>query len=238
MFSPPSEGIRRARADSGNAFLYVLIAIILFGALMFAISRSSDRDGSTSELDESRAKVAANEILGYASSVMNAITQMQASAAQNSELDFILPDDANFNTDTPANPNIRKLFHPSGGGLNYKPLPTDAVEDDGANPPPAYYVGRFNTIEWTPSTTPDIVFVAYKIKTSVCEEINLKLRGNTTIPTVAGDSLENLFIDASLHAGANAPFNVANCGACEEIPALCVQNAGGKKLFYSILEAE
>jgi len=220
--------------QNGNAFLYILIAIILFGALMFAISKSGDEGDDTSNLNEGREEVAVNEILGFAASTTNAITQMQAMHVPNDSLDFMLPNDPDFNTD----PTIDKLFHPDGGGLNYKPLPKLAIEDDGVDPSPGYYVGRFNSVEWTPSGTFDILFVAYEITTPVCESLNKKLTGDTTIPTVSGDSLENLFIDDSLHSGTNADFMITNCADCEEIPALCVQNAAGKKLFYSILEAE
>lgn len=222
------------RNQNGNAFLYILIAVVLFGALMFAISRSQNQDDSSADLNEGRVAVGSNEILGYAASVTNSLTQMQAAGATNDQIDFIMPFEATFND----SPTIYKLFHPDGGGLNYKTLPSNAVLDDGAGLDPAYYVGRLNSVEWTPSTTPEILFVAYEISLPVCEALNLKLRGDETIPTVVGDSLENLFIDDRLHAGTNADFNIANCAACEEIPALCVQNAAGKMLFYSILEAE
>ena len=221
-------------SQNGNAFLYVLIAVIMFAALMFAISRSGDQGSGTTELDDGRVKVSANEILAYSASVSNSIIQMEASGAQPSDIDFIMPFEATFNDP----PTLNKLFHPDGGGLNYKTLPTNANADDAAGLDAGYYVGRLNSVEWTPSTTADILFVAYEISTPVCEEINLKLRGDATVPTIGGDSLENLFIDDRLHAGTNADFNVVNCAACEEVPAMCVQNAAGKKLFYSILEAE
>ncbi|HPQ50596.1 MAG: hypothetical protein KDJ26_03760 [Alphaproteobacteria bacterium] len=227
--------------QNGNAFLYILIAVILFGALMFTISRTSNQENSTSELDAGRVAVAANEILGYAASASNAITQMQATAVSNDNLDFMLPSDTDFNTDTVPRPNIYKVFHPSGGGLSYRTLPKDAEADDAAGLDPGYYIGRFNSVEWTPSTTPDILFVAYEISTPVCQELNRKLVGSTTIPAVTGETSENLFIDDQLHAGTNADFNVANCAACEEKPALCISVSNGiddKYVFYSILEAE
>jgi len=220
--------------ESGNAFLYILIAVVLFGALMFAISKSSDQDDSTGELSQGREAVAVNEILSYAATTTNALTQLQATHVQNDQIDFMLPSDANFN----VAPNIYKIFHPDGGGLNYRALPKLAIEDDSVDPVPGYYVGRFNNVEWTPSTTLDILFVAYEIKTSVCEAINKKLTGSTTIPTVSGSPLEDFFIDDTLHVGTNADFMVANCAACEEVAALCVQDAGGKNVFYSLLEAE
>lgn len=232
------ENINQLHSERGNAFLYILVAVVLFGALIFALSRGEQQNGGLAELDSGRAKVSANEILSYAATAANNITQMESGGLTPDRIDFMLPNDSDFNTDTPAHPNIHKLFHPSGGGLGYKALPQDANDDDGAGLAAGYYIGRFNNIEWTPTTAPDIIFAAYEIKTPVCAEINRKLTGSTAIPTISGDSLENFFIEAGLHSGVNAPFEVANCAACEEKPALCVANAAGKNLFYSILEAE
>lgn len=224
--------------EHGNAFLYILIAVVLFGALIFALSRSNQNDNGLRELDEGRAKVAANEILGYASTASNNLTHMDVSGIPITQIDFMLPNDSDFNVDIPARPNLHKLFHPSGGGLGYKSLPKDALEDDGAGLDAGYYIGLFNNVEWTPTTAPDIIFAAYEIKSSVCQELNRKLTGDSTIPVVNGNSLENFFIEASLHGGSNADFATVNCAACEEKSALCVSNATGKNLFYSILRAE
>jgi hypothetical protein len=101
-----------------------------------------------------------------------------------------------------------------------------------------YYVGRFNSIEWTPSATNDIVFAAYEITEDVCAALNTKITESATIPTVVGDSLHNLFVDDAHHVGSNSNFDVVNCAACEDKPALCVTDGAGKYTFYSILEAE
>lgn len=223
--------------QNGNVFIYILIAVVLFGALMFTLSKSASQDDASSELADGNSKIAANEILSFATSASNAIVQMQQADALVSQIDFILPSDVNFNDP----PTIYKLFHPDGGGLNYKALPAKAndgvVAAPGA-PDSAYYVGRFNTVEWTPSTINDVIFTAYGITMAVCEAINDRVRRDTTIPTIAGESLANLFISDTLHTGTNANFMVTNCAACENIPALCVTDGAGRYAFYSILEAE
>ena len=48
-------------------------------------------------------------------------------------------------------------------GLSYRTLPKDAEADDAAGLDPGYYIGRFNSVEWTPSTTPDILFWPMKL---------------------------------------------------------------------------
>ncbi len=222
------------RNQNGNVFIYILIAVVLFGALMFTLSKSASEDDPTSELDDGNVKIAANEIWAFSSSVSSAISQMEQADATADQIDFILPSDAAFNTA----PNIYKLFHPDGGGVNYRALPAKANADDGAGLAAGYYVGRFNSIEWTPSTANDIVFTAFEIQQNVCAEINRKVTGSTAIPTVTGDSLQNLFVDDVLHTGTNANFAVSNCAACENKPTLCVTDGAGKYAFYNIIEAE
>lgn len=220
--------------QNGNVFIYILIAVVLFGALAFAISKSASQEDPESDLSNGQIKISTNEIISFSSAVSSSLTQMQQSGAMIDQIDFILPSDANFNDD----PTIYKIFHPDGGGVNYRALPKKAAADDGAGLAAGYYVGRFNNIEWTPSTGNDVIFTAYEISEDVCGAINYKLRQDTTIPSVTGDSLANFFVFDDLHTGANADFMIANCAACEDISALCVTDGAGKYAFYSILDAQ
>ncbi len=220
--------------QKGNVFVYILIAVGLFGALMFALSKSASQNDAASELSEGQSKVVAGEIIAYAASATNALSQMQQTGATVDMVNFIVPSDTHFNDA----PTIYKLFHPDGGGLNYKALPAKASADDATGLKAGYYIGRFNNIVWTPTTTKDVVFTAYEIKKDVCVELNKKVAKISTIPTVSGNSLQNFFVDATLHTGSNVDFTKTNCAACEEISALCVTDGAGKYAFYSILEAE
>ena len=219
--------------QNGNVFVYILIAVGLFGALMFALSKSASQTDGASELSEGQAKILAGEIIAYAASTSNAITQMQQTGATVDTIDFLFPSETNFNDP----PTIYKLFHPDGGGLNFKALPPKATDRNLAGVVPGYYIGRYNSVEWTPTTTNDIMFTGYKLNQTVCAEINRKLVQDATIPTIVGDTLLNLFIEDVHHAGTNVNFEIANCAACEEIPALCVTD-GTSYVFYSILEAQ
>lgn len=220
----------------GNAFLYILIAVVLFGGLMFSISRSAHNDDPTSQLDDGKAKIAANSILSYAAVASNAIIQMEQSGTDPGDIDFMYPSDTNFNTA----PTINKLFHPDGGGLNYKTLPPGAANTSAIVTPAGYYIGRFNNVEWTPTTAQDIIFTAYELTESVCEELNRKIRGSTTIPPTTSGHFRTFLLDEDIYSGTNVDFNVANCTTCEEISSACVSYTSGadtKYAFYSILTA-
>lgn len=219
--------------QKGNVFVYILIAVGLLGALMFALSKSASQSDAGAELSDGENKIIAGEIIAYAASASNALSQMQQTGATINMVDFMLPSDTHFNDA----PTVYKLFHPDGGGLNYKAIPAKAIVASSSGLAPGYYVGRFNNIEWTPTTAQDVVFAAYKLKKGVCEELNRKVAATTTIPTVSAATLPNLFVFDDLHSGTNADFNKVNCAACEEVSALCVTD-GTDYVFYSILEAE
>ena len=115
--------------QNGNIFVYILIAVGLFGALMFTISKSSSQNDAVGELAEGESKIVAGEIIAYAASATNALSQMQQTGSTVSMVDFMLPADDDFEDA----PTVYKFFHPDGGGLNYKPLPLKASADDGAD---------------------------------------------------------------------------------------------------------
>jgi hypothetical protein len=220
-------------SQKGNAFLYVLIAIILFAGLAFTLSRSGSQRDPVGSLTEGRVTIDANNIIAYAASVSNMLSQLDVAGVSPDQLDFILPSDAAFNTP----PLDKKFFHPAGGGVNYKALPSEAIASNGAGLAPGYYVGRFNNVEWTPTAANDVIFAAHEISESVCKAINTKITGSDTVPALAGASSQDLLIDDSLHGGSNVNFMVVNCAACDEKPALCV-SSGGTYTFYSVLVAD
>ncbi len=223
----------------GNAFLYILVAVVLLGALMFTLSRSAHQENTDGQLDEGKAKIFANEIISYAATTTNAVVQMQQGGATVDQIDFMYPSDTNFNTA----PTIYKLFHPDGGGLNYKQLSEGAKGLAGAvTPVPGFYVGRFNNVEWSPTSAQDVILTAFNISQPVCAELNRKVNGSTTIPLIAGVNIRRYLLDDDLYgAGTNTDLTVADCAACEDKNALCVSyDFGGitKYAFYNIIQME
>jgi len=217
--------------ERGNALIYVLIAIALFAALSFTLSRQSGDSGGQSHLSEEKAELYASQLISYAAQAKNAVEQLLFEGSTVDELDFVLPSDAAFETGS----DIRKVFHPGGAGLSPGTIPEQLVSQVDTNPPAGWYMGMFNNVEWTESSAQDVILTAHQISRTACEQINEKVTGNTTIPAT-NVTLNLILIDDSKHTGTNQPFNIANCGACEDMPALCISNAGGTKFsFYSIL---
>ena len=222
----------KQKSQAGNATIYVLILVALFAALSFTLMRQNDNSESGT-LESEKADIIAGQIIAYPFQVKQAIEMMTMTGSEASDLDFMLPDDANFNTA----PNGDKVYHPEGGGLNPARLPAEAIAQISATPPAGWYLGRFNNVEWSPTTEQDVVLTAYQISRQICESINYKLTGSTTIPALTSN-LNDVLIDdeTPLHSGANFDFNVTVCGDCENVPALCVSNAPATAFaFYSII---
>lgn len=237
-------------SQSGNALIYVLIAIALFAALSFVMGRQTDSSESGVVADE-QIKLYAVQLIDYTAQVKSVVEQMSFSGTFPEDLTFFLPGDANYESEA-THLNIYKIFHPAGGGLNLANLPEGVRAGNGTevDPAPGWYMGRFNDINGTPTAAHDIVLVAYKIARPVCAAINEKITGTTAIPALTGKA-RNFFIKespstpvhidstANGHGGsANADLIDTSCAgsACEGMPTLCVSNDTADVFaFYSVV---
>ncbi|MCD8496625.1 MAG: hypothetical protein LRZ85_00160 [Alphaproteobacteria bacterium] len=246
---------RERNHESGNVLVYVLIAIVLFAALSFTLSRQTDTS-ETGGLDDQRVQIVATELITYAANAKAALDKMEFSNIYIEEVDFTLPSDSTFNDA----PTIKKIYHPDGGGLNLGTLPEKVAANGVTDPAPGWYMGRFNNVEWTPlgpgntagaggteAPYTDIVLTAYGITQPVCAAINEKITGSTTIPSMT-DSVKETLVPKTIGAttifvaGTNTDFTTdpANtspppvCAACHNVASLCVEE-GGVYGFYNVL---
>lgn len=223
--------------ERGNAFVYILIAVALFAALTFILARQEDSK-EAGVLEGERAKLMANQLINSAGQVKSALDQMVFAGTAPEEFDFTGPGDINFDESDPVD-NLDKVFHPNGGGITLQLLPKQAITSQPlTNPPPGWYLGRFNHVEWTPTTHQDVLLTAYGIREEICAELNHIIVGDPFIPTLNTD-ISTLLVDANDHTGSNSNFMATDCpsGNCEEIASLCVVNSGIYG-FYNILFSE
>lgn len=102
--------------EAGNVIFIILLAIALFAALSYAISRG-DRGGGN--LDKTRARVVANDIISYGASIASAIEQIRQEGASENEISFAHPLlSTTYGTydSTPAT----EVFNPRGGGVSFQ----------------------------------------------------------------------------------------------------------------------
>lgn len=219
----------------GNALIYVLIAIALFAALGFIMARQGD-SSETSALPAEKAEIYAAQMISYAAQTRQVVEQMLFSGTSIDALDFMLPDDPDFEDA----PTIHKVYHPQGGGLVRRPIPAEVVAQVSTAPPAGWYLGAFNNVEWTESTGTDVILIAYQISQPVCAAINAKITGSPVIPSIV-TSMKLLFIDdatTDYGAGVNTDLTTDDpgdiCPACDNTASLCVEQ-GGMYGFYTVI---
>lgn len=233
--------IQQSSSQSGNVLIYVLIAIALFAALSFTLGRQTDSSEAGS-LSSEKAELVATQLISYASQAKSAVDQMEFQAIRMTNLNFILPTESGFNSGT----NIYKVYHPDGGGLNPGTMPENAKASGISNPDAGWYMGRFNNVEWTPlgssagaGNYEDVILTAYGISQTICENINKKITGDTTIPT-SQEALKDILVDHQRHSGtSNTDITTETgsppvCAECHNRASLCIQE-GGIFAFYTVI---
>ena len=218
-----------SNSEQGNALVYVLIAIVLFAALGFTLSRHQS-NSDTSELIEAHAEIHALELISYASQAKSIVDQMVFSGTNLNNIDLTLPSEAGFSTA----PHVHKVFHPQGGGLTPANLPQNAINEITTIPEGAgWYMGQVNSVEWTASTSTDIILTAYQITKPACEAINEKVTGSKVIPALT-DDMHKYLIDSAT----DLELTNVICAACGGYMSLCVSNSTATAYsFYNVLAA-
>ena len=234
-FERKTSGQDNRAEERGNALIYVLIAIVLFAALSFTMSRQTDTS-EAGTMSEDRAELYASQLISYTSQAKSVVDQMLFTGAEINDLDFTLPGEAGFNTA----PTIYKVYHPDGGGLNPGNIPEAMQASTGSALSPGWYMGRFNNVDWTPSAADDVILTAFQIDAVVCATINEKINGSRDIPQLTS-LLSEVLVDETLHAQTNVdlttgPSNICADPACENASSLCVLNSvGDAYAFFTVI---
>lgn len=235
IFAQNKPQFKSRKAERGNALIYVLIAIALFAALSFTLSRQTDSN-EASVLSDEKAELYATQLISYAAQAKSAVDQMLFSGASIDDLDFTLPSEPGFDTGQV----IYKVYHPQGGGLTPGILPEEVINEVNSNPEAGWYMGRFNNFEWTESTDQEIVLTAYQIDQKVCALINQKINGTQNIPImpdVRAHLIASGFIPFANSDLRTNPTGSPECLDCHNISSLCVINAtlADRYSFYTII---
>ena len=113
------------KTEQGNVFFYILIAVALFAALSYAVSRNNT--GSTDIFTDEQAKLAAQEIIEYGNTVANAVQKLRLRGCSDTEISFEndIIDGYENGTNTSC-----QVFHVDGGDINWTSIPEERLESD------------------------------------------------------------------------------------------------------------
>jgi hypothetical protein len=224
---------RIARSERGNAFLFILIGIVLFAGLAYTISRSM-RSETTSNMSKQQVSMSTADLMSYSESLARSVSRLRGKGISENDISFEA-------TGVAANGNCGddrcKLFHMSGGNLNWQNLPESLHLD-----PSVDQRWQFSGNHEIPGvgtdggaiTNSELIAFVEGLPQEVCAALNSKITGSATIPVLS----------TAIDPAAGEPFNgvfgtvdIAGPGI-DGRSALCVQNGGGNEyIFYNVLIA-
>lgn len=212
----------------GHALWLVLIAIVLFAALAYVVSRSDKR-----AVEEEKLLTAAAQITQFPAAIRTAMARLTAADIALEDMDF-----------NEMGTSARSIFYSGGGGVAYQK--------------PPYLIGsqnewRFKTksrdntgwfiagIGTDGPAGKDIFAYVSGVPVALCEELNRSI-GLAPQPRIEPDAV-NLAVPgtATATAGHNSwTFSAhARERRAETPPAACVRNGiDGELLYYHVLVAQ
>lgn len=239
--------LHRTRED-GNVLFMILIAVVLFAALSYAVSQTT-RGGGIDPSDE-KAELLAAEILNYVTALQTAIMRLQVSnGCDDTEISFENSFLSGYTNPNAPDDKSCHVFDPAGAGLSWRAQPKGANNyyngsvsckyEDGW---PWIFGGYANIPLIGTSEAPDgNELVAYLPIESLklCQKINEVLKLGTEIPisTLYGSNLcYGRFI------GEYTNFKYTNfregiSAGCAEAHSMFPLTVGNKYFFYSVLIA-
>ena len=173
------------KKQNGNVLFLILIAVVLFAALSYAVTQSSRGGGSaTSEKN----MLTASQLFQYGTSLSTAIMRMQINGVADTEVCFYTGSNhADYNHAGCAD-DTNNVFHPDGGGATYQAPP--AGIHDGTEwefTARAQIWGQGSTTPGSPTADDvDLFMVIRDVNDDVCLAINQQV-GLTSTPVDSGD---------------------------------------------------
>ncbi len=168
------------QTEQGNALFLILIAVVLFAALSYAITQSNRSSGNAGRETNT---ISGTTITQYTSGIRTGITRMLLRGTSASELLFNPP--ATYSVTT-----TREVFHPDGGGVGFQDPDQNVVDTGGT-----WYYPVNKPVTNIATTAGDVVAILSRVRRGICEQLNQQIRGTTAIPT-AGQA-EAALIDAT-----------------------------------------
>lgn len=164
--------------QSGSVFFYILLAIILFAALSYAIS--SNRSGSTNILTDEQAKLSAQEIIEYGNTVASAVQKLKLRGCSDTQISFenaVITGYSNVNAPTDKSCHV---FDVNGGNINFPSFNNNIYDLALPNFTPRVSINGDNRVTNIGSSKSELIFFTSDIKQNICRGINNILHSNET----------------------------------------------------------
>lgn len=216
-------------AESGNVFLIILVAVVLFAALAFTISRGF-RSSTTTTMSDREIALAATDIITYAQQVSRGVDRLRRKGVSENDISFDQSDVSGYTHSSPQ-PDSNKVFNPSGAGVTWKSPQAGANDGSSWVFTGATCIGDMGTgatgCDSDTDSNEELIAVLPNVIDDLCTEINDRL-SISSIPADTGGGASSTKFTGSFADGteiilAGGPYNEA-----------CFSR-GGNNYFYSVL---
>lgn len=180
---------RKRKNESGNVLFYILIAVVLFGALGYVVSNMM-RGGDADMIGDEQAKLYAGEILDYARIIRSAVHDMRISnGCSDTDISFENSTEAGYTNGTNT---ACQVFHSNGGDTKFLNFPEKFFEPaDSASLGWGItaFTGDASVLnigtDCTNESCNELLIMINPLKNDICAAINNKLgNGNDTTDEV------------------------------------------------------
>lgn len=241
----------RRRSEKGNILFLILLAVVLFAALSYAVTQSLRGGGQNANSEKNLVKSAT--ITQYPVGVRAAILRMIVGGTSPTSIWFdppsVFADFSNVTAD-----QALEVFHPSGGGAVFALIPSDALAT--ASSSARWYFNSDFEVPGIGTSTAgeagnDLIAFADNMDATLCAKINSEL-GVGSVPTLTGTKREiekqqtkydkgntsSVITYTQVTTGTNhiADNSTPANGVTNNKPYLCVKNGSdGNNMYYHVL---
>ena len=208
-----------APQENGSAVFLILIAVVMFAALSYAVTQSTRGGGA--DLDKENKYLSSARIAEIGAGLQAAVQRMIFTGTSIDSVNL----HAAGNKAAPCTSGVNCIFAPEGGGIPFPTLPEAQYIDKGVygmNPATLYVfkIADGATVAGVNGGDPVILMTVRNINTTTCTNINKGL-GLSGLPTVLWNDVNNGHITSS--------FSGARAG--------CVgtQGLAGDNTYYQVL---
>lgn len=175
------------RQQQGNVLFLILIAVALFAALSYAVTKSTSGGGNA---NKETALLDAASLTQFGAGISTAIMRMKINGTHETDLCFYSGSNhADYNHASCSNDD-NNIFHSSGGGISYQTVPSGLNDGSEWEFTASIGVTGLGIDGGNPGT--DLVMILRDITLDICNSINDNI-GVTGIPVDSGDIDVNRF---------------------------------------------
>lgn len=222
-------------SQRGSAFFFILVAVVLFAALSYAISQGGE---GARNLTQEKIRLVASEIIDTGNRVSETAARLRLRGIQDTDISFEHGIDY---VNGACADDTCKIFAFDGGGLDWEDPPV------GSNNGEAWgFTGDLAVTDMGTSSA-DLVMLLPNLSVDVCHRINVLLEiedeaGSPPIETgtnAAGKFTGGYNVAPSTVSNASTNGKKSGCLRMEELTGTSVDGAPlmGKYTFYQVLLA-